>query len=712
MADVRVTESTWQRLLHEATGEPSTSRLDAVVALLAEAVGAESAALWDSKPGGQDPTPTLVASFGVVPWPTSASAGSPSSGSVALPVEYPGGWTGTLTLPGTVELGAREYDSLVDLVQMLPELREIIRDRQSLAIVRRCNEILRDAEHEAADEPLTRERLADHFALVCRTIVETLGCAEVSICLRELGADDETCSLAAGWRAPSRSGQPAGRGESNGSPVGTDESGTGFDLIVPISTGAQHWGEIGCRRAAGPVARFTDADLPVLQPVAAQIARSWNSWLQRRAIAAEIASWRQLASAVSRFNRLLAGELKHREPADARVYQQALEIVRAVVPACTGADVRCPERRDSEVPALPVAYASGFSGPAADNGGLRSVGGALAATVYATRLQRTVFNHEMIKTECPDPDATWLVTTPVSVGDRMFGVLDASGVSPTVPSNVAQVCEIVSDQLGLYEHLRQTLQHLRDTRGRLEATMQAQAEALEDLEHQLVSPLLAATSRIERVLKRGRFDPRTVMELSAIRGLCRKSSRVALAAGVFAALSQGRTPAPKPELHSADDLVRLLIAAADDAQQLSDPRRSIEFQVDRESVRSLGRRLVDLDRTFFEQCVGNLLDNAAKYSYANTRVVICGELSDEAYAITVSNTGLTLAPDEAARTLERNWRGTSAQNSSGEGSGLGLWIVDNLMRSMNASVRVIPVAESTTVRLTVPLGRLSQKSRS
>src|SRR5262249_28998746 len=152
--------------------------------------------------------------------------------------------------------------------------------------------------------------------------------------------------------------------------------------------------------------------------------------------------------------------------------------------------------------------------------------------------------------------------------------------------------------------LRHTMAALKDTGGQLKATVLAQADTLADLQHQLVSPLLAATSRIDGVIRSTRFDSRTEARLRAVRGLCRRALRVALSAGVFAALSRDQLPAPREDLLGVDDVLRILIACADDAQVLSNPRQRITFDVERDSVRALGRRLIRADRSFLEQSVG------------------------------------------------------------------------------------------------------------
>src|SRR5262249_57937579 len=114
--------------------------------------------------------------------------------------------------------------------------------------------------------------------------------------------------------------------------------------------------------------------------------------------------------------------------------------------------------------------------------------------------------------------------------------------------------------------LRHTMAALKDTGAELKATVRAQADTLADLKHQLVSPVLVATGRIDEIIKSTRFDSWTDTWLRKVRGLCRRAYRVAMSAGVFADLSQNQSPAPKDDLLGADELLRLVIAGADDAQ--------------------------------------------------------------------------------------------------------------------------------------------------
>jgi signal transduction histidine kinase len=323
----------------------------------------------------------------------------------------------------------------------------------------------------------------------------------------------------------------------------------------------------------------------------------------------------------------------------------------------------------------------------------------LAANVLQSRDQRWTTDQAQIRAEGIAEPARWLVCSPIRVDEEPYGVLDVYGACSTLPPNSRQICEVVADQLGLYQRLKQA-------REELEGTIRAQAHAMEDLQHQLVSPLLVAVNRTDRMLDgkglTGRVDV-DVRSARAVRGLCRQASRVAMSAHIFAALSTGRAPSPRPERLSVDEVIRVLIAGADDAQLLSDSRRRIRFDVDRETIRTLAPRRIEADLSFLEQCLGNLLDNAAKYSYEGTRVEIRGMVDNGEFSVMVTSTGLPMTTEDAERCVERAWRGATAGSVTGEGSGLGLWIVDNLMRSMGGAVRIEPAGDQTTVRLAFPL---------
>jgi signal transduction histidine kinase len=575
----------------------------------------------------------------------------------ALPIEYADGCSGVLTLLDDHELLPETFDAVVDLVEILPVLCSAVRERQTLDLANACNSILHDADVESPDQPLSRERLGEHMSDVCERVARILDCPEVSIFLRDPADPDDNYRWLAG-------AGPVGSGPLTEEPSELLRSGVGGDdrplMEVRLINGEHVNGLLRCAGSSGPPHHFTASDFALVRPVAAQLSRYWRGWLRRRALGVENETWRGLAAGMTALNEVLAEKLRD-APTDAELAQDvtemAVQILRDVVPGFTGAH---------------VSLTNGDAGR--------------AATERPAGLDRL----------------GWRLKTPIRVGTRHYGVLEGVGLGAE-PANSPEVAKIIADQIGLHRHLRDTLTELHRAKQALEASVHAEAEAMEDLKHQLVSPLRAAAQRTDTVLISRRYDPRVEGQLKAIRGLCRRASRVAMSAGVFSMLNKGEQPASKLEVFGAEDLQKMLIAAAADAEILGDPGRKITFDVNRSAPDVLSRRLVRADGSFLQQCVGNVLDNAAKYSYDNTRVTIEVVARGGGAGVAITSTGIPLNRADLAKCRERNWRGDNASYTTGEGAGLGLWIVDNLMRAMKGRLEIVAIADRTTIRLVLPI---------
>jgi signal transduction histidine kinase len=697
------TVAEWLRVLqHTAARQDSLRGLNRLVEVIGTAAGGTGAVLWqrtDRLAGSPELAvlaqwprtgtarrrcdPTTLAAFrtGTLALP----GGSRTDVIGALPVDLGAGERGVLSLTGAEELSAGAFEVAADLLDVLPDLVGTLRERQALRLVRECQRVLHEADLASPREPLPPERLAEQLGGLCRSIGSVLGCAEVSLYLRDHPDDGEPELFATSARTA----------------AGQRRAGA---LDCPVASGEREWGLIRCCGAYEPPLWFTTVDEDSLATVAAQLAQYWSTWQHRRTISAENVSWHRLAAGITRFNQLISSELSRGTPHDEVIDDIALKTVLDVVPECGRVDIWQRPRRGA---GRLVFRAAKTPGGDLDRDRAELPGAVVELLARGLREVAPVSTTDPAVLN-PDGDRRgpgFLVGTPIGFGGHCDDVLAAFGPGATLPTNSQQVCEIIGDQLALYQRLHREMAGLREIRRELQETVRAQADTLADLEHQMVSPLLTATSRIERVIASSRFDSRTDTQLRAVRGLCRKASRVAMSAGVFAVLSRDRPPTPKEDLLGADDVLRVLIACADDAQMLSNPRRGIAFDVHRESVRALGRRLVHGDRSFIEQSVGNLLDNAAKYSYVDTSVDIRGEVGEPdaaTFAIAVTSCGLPMTAADVRQCLGRNWRGPQASATTGEGSGLGLWIVDNLMRSMRGGVQVSTDGDRTTVRLNLP----------
>jgi signal transduction histidine kinase len=129
-----------------------------------------------------------------------------------------------------------------------------------------------------------------------------------------------------------------------------------------------------------------------------------------------------------------------------------------------------------------------------------------------------------------------------------------------------------------------------------------------------------------------------------------------------------------------------------------DKARQVGFHVDRHSFELLPSLKFEIDHELVEQAIMNLLDNAAKYSFRDTTVNIYAAVTRAGgLRITVSNTGLPIKRDDVPLCVQRGWRSPEARKAIGEGSGIGLWIVDNIMRVHGGQLVVTPTtAEGLT----------------
>jgi signal transduction histidine kinase len=238
-------------------------------------------------------------------------------------------------------------------------------------------------------------------------------------------------------------------------------------------------------------------------------------------------------------------------------------------------------------------------------------------------------------------------------------------------------------------------------------------QTFQDLSHQFKTPIMHAHLQVQLVLSEV-VDERLRKRLWAIRGLCSKAKRVSYNTELFSALARGEEVALKIPLPlRSEDLIRLLIEAAEDNRLMLDQQRNIEFRVDTESFnkydpRKPPMRQLNVDKNLLEQAVTDILDNAGKYSYRNTVVRIYGgRTGGGGFYIAIENRGLEIGEDEIRQCRERGWRGDAAKQTSGEGSGIGLWIVDYIMSAHEGELEITSNKHDTLVRLIFPSKRVT-----
>lgn len=159
-------------------------------------------------------------------------------------------------------------------------------------------------------------------------------------------------------------------------------------------------------------------------------------------------------------------------------------------------------------------------------------------------------------------------------------------------------------------------------------------------------------------------------------------------------LEAGRLPVELGEMH----LPELMDELATEVQDLlrKKPGLGLEWEV------APGLPVLRADRTKLKVVLKNLLSNAVKFTdTGKVRVEACA--CDGGIEISVTDTGIGIAPEVQPVLFDMFWQGDSSMTRRHEGVGLGLYIVRRLLELLGGTVTVeSEVGRGSTFRVWVP----------
>jgi two-component system sensor histidine kinase KdpD len=114
--------------------------------------------------------------------------------------------------------------------------------------------------------------------------------------------------------------------------------------------------------------------------------------------------------------------------------------------------------------------------------------------------------------------------------------------------------------------------------------------------------------------------------------------------------------------------------------------------------------LVRVDQPLIEQCLCNLLLNAASNSSSGTRIIVRARLNENGLTLSVLDEGRGISEIDLPHIFETFHRGTSAMPG---GTGLGLAIVDGFVRAHGGNVTATNIApRGAEFAITIPVETL------
>jgi len=241
-----------------------------------------------------------------------------------------------------------------------------------------------------------------------------------------------------------------------------------------------------------------------------------------------------------------------------------------------------------------------------------------------------------------------------------------------------------------------------------DARIQGQADALRNalvatMSHDLRSPLVSIVGAAS-----------VLNEIAAIQTDTRARSLVAtvqdeagrldsdiqnLLAAASITAGMGRR---NPELTDPVDMVRAAVARK--SGQLA--RHHLDISLAAELP------LIFVQSTLVENAIGQLLDNAAKYSPAGSTITVAGRQDGDWLVLSVSDQGTGLTESELQQAGQRSFRSARHADSIA-GSGLGLWIANTFIAASGGNLDAESAGPNrgTTFRIRLPVAHQSERDR-
>lgn len=218
---------------------------------------------------------------------------------------------------------------------------------------------------------------------------------------------------------------------------------------------------------------------------------------------------------------------------------------------------------------------------------------------------------------------------------------------------------------------------------------------LVEVEHGLKTPLLAAIRKAQMSLER---EHPTREDVMIIHALCTKMYGQLATFQTFARLASGEEVKVNKVPLSAQEIIKILRSAIQDTDVLMSPDHRGRFEL---VIEELLNAKVDVDLNLFDVILRNLLDNAIKYSYADSSILVTAKTTDQ-LELSITSKGLSILPNDLQYIFERGWRSSSAISATAEGGGIGLWIVREAVKVLNGRISIEPQGNVTTAKLQLP----------
>ena len=220
---------------------------------------------------------------------------------------------------------------------------------------------------------------------------------------------------------------------------------------------------------------------------------------------------------------------------------------------------------------------------------------------------------------------------------------------------------------------------------------QLQKNFLLAITHELKTPI-ASNRLFLQTLQRGKFDTQKQSEL--IEKALKENTRMGYLAHnlLLATNIENHTLSPYLEQINVSQLIGNITATFEKSWN---GKRAFVLNIAQDVE-------IKTDEQLLTSVIQNLVENAIKYSPEGSEIQIDFTTQPTESCFSISNSGKGIPKDDLPFIFDRFFRVGNEETRETKGTGLGLYIVDNLCQELNATIKVNSNHQQTTFTLTIP----------
>jgi two-component system phosphate regulon sensor histidine kinase PhoR len=206
-------------------------------------------------------------------------------------------------------------------------------------------------------------------------------------------------------------------------------------------------------------------------------------------------------------------------------------------------------------------------------------------------------------------------------------------------------------------------------------------EFVANVSHELKTPITSIKGYVETLQEGALDDKDNVQKFLDI--VLKQSDHLNYIVDDLLSLSRLEQGAERGEIQLSEENLRRILEAAAADYELKAREREIRLMVNcSEEI------IVKANSRLLKQAIGNLLDNAIKYSEPGKAVEVEATGNTDEVVIRVSDHGNGIAPEHLSRLFERFYRVDKGRSRELGGTGLGLAIVKHITQAHGGRVTV------------------------